>query len=137
MKSRLSLLGILGLMKLNHRLNLAISYTELFITCSFVQENEGEERQGNQCQRVDMPNLIPAAILSSVYRFPRCCLMPSGYREKDRRDSQGQVCHLGSCVYSICRQLSSCLNISFLQGSHPGLLWWRLCLGRRYAQAGT
>lgn len=24
------------------------------------------------------------------------------------------------------RQLSSCLNISFLQGSHPGLLWWRL-----------
>ena len=36
MKSRL--LGILGLVELNCRLNFAISYTELFITCSFIQE---------------------------------------------------------------------------------------------------
>ena len=40
MKSILFLLGVLGLVKLNHRLNLAISYMELFITCSFIQETK-------------------------------------------------------------------------------------------------
>ena len=48
-----------------------------------------------------LPNLTPAPILSSVYRFPRCCLMPSGYGENSRRDGQEWLCHLGSCVYSI------------------------------------
>ena len=39
-----------------------------------------------------MPNLIPAPILSSVYRFPRCCLMPSGYGENSRGEMARSGC---------------------------------------------
>lgn len=37
----------------------------------------------------DQPD--PSPILSSVYSFPRCCLMPSEYGEDSRRDGQEAV----------------------------------------------